>query len=310
MLDCWKEVRMRLPALAARMLMLMLGMAIVVVPLTGTCVWGGDLKEVLKTGKLRHLGIPYANFVTEEKSGLDVELMQLFAAHLGLKYEFVETNWQDVVADLTGKVVKPQGEDVGVVGESPVRGDVIATGFTILPWRKKVVDFSMPTFPTGVWVIARADSALQPIAPTGDISRDIKAVKKALQGKSVLALRDSCLDPSLYGLNETGAEVKLFPSNRNLNEMIPTVMARMADTTLMDVPVALIALEKWPGEIKVLGPVSPLQEMACAFRKTSPKLRHAFDEFFGKCKTDGIYQTLVRKYYRSVFSYYGEFFKN
>ena len=295
--------------MAAEMLMLVLSMAIVVLSSTGTCVFGGDLKEILQAGKLRHLGIPYANFVTDEMGGLDVELMQLFALHLGVKYEFVETNWQDVVADLTGKVVKPQGEDVEVVGESPVRGDVIATGFTILPWRKKVVDFSIPTFPTGVWIIARADSELQPIAPTGDISQDIKAVKKALQGKSVLALRGSCLDPSLYGLNESGAEVKLFPSNRNLNEMIPTVMARMADTTLMDVPVALIALEKWPGEIKVLGPVSPLQEMSCAFRKTSPNLRHAFDEFLGKCKADGTYQTLVRKYYRSVFSYYGEFFK-
>ena len=310
MLDCCQGARMRGLAFAARMLMLVLGMATVVVPLTGACVWGGDLKEVLRAGKLRHLGIPYANFVTQGKSGLDVELMQLFAAHLGVKYEFVETNWQDVVADLTGKVVKPRGEDVEVIAESPIRGDVIATGFTILPWRKKVLDFSTPTFPTGVWVIARADSDLQPIAPTGDISQDIKAVKKALQGKSVLALKDSCLDPSLYGLNETGAEVKLFPSNRNLNEMIPTVMAGMADTTLMDVPVALIALEKWPGEIKVVGPVSPLQGMACAFRKTSPKLRQAFDGFFGKCKADGTYQKLVRKYYRSVFSYYGEFFKN
>ncbi|HID28841.1 MAG TPA: transporter substrate-binding domain-containing protein [Desulfobacterales bacterium] len=211
MLDCCKEVRMRRPAFAARMLMLVLGMAIVVVPLTGACVWGGDLKEVLRAGKLRHLGIPYANFVTEEKSGLDVELMQLFAAHLGVNYEFVETNWQDVVADLTGKVVKPQGEDVEVVGESPIRGDVIATGFTILPWRKKVVDFSIPTFPTGVWVIARADSEVQPIAPTGDISEDIKAVKKALHGKSVLALRDSCLDPGLTVLMKRERRSSCFP---------------------------------------------------------------------------------------------------
>ena len=299
---------MRMAMLVPRVMLLVLGMTVVLVSATCSAAWGRELEEVLKAGKLRHLGIPYANFITEERTGLDVELMQLFAAHLGVKYAFVETNWTNMVADLTGKVVKPQGDNVELVGENPVRGDIIATGFTILLWRKKVVDFSTPTFPTGVWLITRADSALQPIAPTGDISRDISAVKNVLQGISVLALKDSCLDPNLYGLNETGAEVKLFPSDRNLNEMIPAVMARMADTTLMDVPVALIALEKWPGEIKVVGPISPLQGMACAFPKTSPKLRRAFNEFFMQIKADGSYVQLVRKYYPSVFSYYPDFF--
>ena len=308
MSDNCREKQMGILRLMARMFLLILAAAIVF-PAAGSDVWGGDLEEILKAGKLRHLGIPYANFVTDDRAGLDVELMQLFAARLGVAYEFVETNWQDVVSDLTGKVVKPMGEDVEIVGERPVRGDIIATGFTILPWRKKIVDFSRPTFPTGVWLIARADSALQPIKPTGDISEDINAVKGALQGKSVLALKDSCLDPNLYGMSETGAEVKLFPSDRNLNEMIPAVMARNADTTLMDVPVALIALEKWPGEIKVVGPISPPQEMACAFPKSSVNLRRAFDDFFLQCETDGTYERLVRKYYPSVFSYYGDFFK-
>ena len=95
---------------------------------TGSAAWGRELEEVLKAGKLRHLGIPYANFITEERTGLDVELMQLFAAHLGVKYAFVETNWTNMVADLTGKVVKPQGDNVELIGENPVRGDVIATG--------------------------------------------------------------------------------------------------------------------------------------------------------------------------------------
>ena len=292
------------------MVLLVLGMGICAAPATSSLVWGGDLEEVLKAGKLRHLGIHYANFVTEDNKGLDVELMQLFAAHLGVKYEFVETNWQDLVADLTGKVVKPRGEDVELLGETPIRGDVIATGFTILPWREKVVDFSTPTFPTGIWLITRADSPLRPIAATDDVSRDIANVKNQINGKSVLGLKDSCLDPELYKLSETGAEIKLFPAYRNLNEMIPSVMAGMVDTTLMDVPVALVALEKWPGEIKVVGPISPLQGMACAFAKTSPGLRDAFEKFFRQCRADGTYNDLVRKYYPSVFVYYPSFFSN
>ncbi len=268
-----------------------------------------DLDEVIKAGRLRHLGIQYANFVTKEKTGLDVEMMQQFAAHLGVAYELVETNWQDILPDLTGKKVKPKGDDIDIVGDSPVRGDIIATGFTILPWRTKIVDFSEPTFPSGVWLIARADSPLQPIQPSGNVDLDIRAVKTLLKNRSVLGLKDSCLDTDLYGMIETGAEVKQFASDRNLEEMIPAVIARMTDTTLMDVPVALVALEQWPGEIKVIGPVSPQQGMACAFPKSSPNLRQAFNEFFKQSKANGNYQKLVAKYYPSVFSYYPEFFK-
>lgn len=280
------------------------------IPAAGN-LWAGDLEDVLKAGKLRHLGIVYANFVTKEKTGLDVELIRLFSAHLGVEYEFVETNWHNVLMDLTGKMVEPRREDaVEITGDGPVRGDVIATGFTVLPWRKKIVDFSETTFPSGVWLLTRSDSASQPITPTDDILKDIDAVKKRLSGISVLALKGSCLDPELYDLSSTGATVKLFPPDRNLEEMIPAVLARVADTTLMDVPVALVALEKWPGEIKVIGPISPPQEMACAFAKTAPELRRAFNEFLHQCKADGRYQKLMQKYYPSVFVYYPDFLKN
>jgi ABC-type amino acid transport substrate-binding protein len=236
--------------------------------------------------------------------------MQLFAAHLGVRYEFVGTSWQNLVPDLTGKVVKPRGEDVDVVGETAVRGDVIASGFTILPWRTKVVEFSTETFPSGVWLLSRADSALQPISATDDILKDIQEVKKQLKGMSVLGLKDSCLDPDLYLLEETGAEIELFPQDRDLNEMIPAIIARLANATLMDVPVALIALERWPGEIKVVGPLSPTQGMACAFPTTSPRLRQAFEEFFRQCKADGTYHRLVNRYYPSVSTYYPHFLEN
>jgi len=67
------------------------------------------------------------------------------------------------------------------VGESPVRGDVIATGFTILPWREKIVNFSTPTFPSGIWLIARADSKLKPIAESNSVDHDIAMVKSQLK---------------------------------------------------------------------------------------------------------------------------------
>lgn len=270
-------------------------------------VFGADLPEIKKTGVLRHLGVPYANFVTGSGNGMDVKMMRLFAKHLGVKYQYVKTDWKDVIGDLTGKKVRVKGSDVEILGDMPVKGDVIANGFTILPWRQKVVAYSTPTFPTQVWLIARADFPEKPIKPTRDISKDIAMVKILLKGRTVLGKANTCLDPSLYSLKEVGAKPVLFPGG--VNELAPAIINGEAETCILDVPDALIALEKWPGKIKVIGPISPRQNMGCGFARTSPLLREAFNRFLEQCKADGTYLQLVRKYYPAVFSYYPGFFE-
>jgi len=270
-------------------------------------VFGADLPEIKKAGVLRHLGVPYANFITGSGNGMDVEMMQLFAKHLGVKYQYVKTGWKDVIGDLTGKKVRVKGSDVEILDDVPVKGDVIANGFTILPWRQKVIDYSTPTFPTQVWLIARADFPEKPIKPTGDISKDIGMVKALLKGRTVLGKANTCLDPSLYGLKEVGARPSSFPGG--VNDIAPAVIKGDAETCILDVPDALIALEKWPGKIKVIGPVSPRQKMGCGFARTSPLLREAFNRFLEQCKADGTYLQLIRKYYPAVFSYYPGFFE-
>ncbi|MBW2610622.1 MAG: transporter substrate-binding domain-containing protein, partial [Deltaproteobacteria bacterium] len=199
------------------------------------------------------------------------------------------------------------GDNIEIFGNVPVKGDIIANGLTILPWRKKIVNYSIPVFPTQVWLITQADSPMKPIKPSGDTNKDIAAVKALLRGHSVLGKTNTCLDPSLYGLEEAGALVRLFEGG--LNELAPAIINRDAETTLLDVPDVLIALEKWPGKIKVVGPVSSMQSMGYAFAKASLRLRDSFNRFFEKCKKDGTYVRLVRKYYPAVFSYYPEFFK-
>lgn len=266
-----------------------------------------DLPEVKARGVLRHLGVPYANFVTGTGDGMDVELVSLFAQHLGIKYEYVKTSWENILPDLTGKKVKARGDEVQVLGEAPVKGDLIACGFTILPWRQKIVDYSRPTFPTQVWLVARADSPRRPIPPSGDIGRDIAAVRGLLKGHSLLGKANTCLDPALYSLDDTGARVKLFPGA--LNELAPAVVNGESEMTLLDVPDALIALEKWPGKIKVLGPLSGMQGMGATFAKDSPLLKDAFNRFLEKCRQDGTYLRLIKKYYPAVFNYYPDFFE-
>ena len=149
----------RVLPLLRRTLLLINCVLILSLALSSGSAFGGDLADVLKSGKLRHLGIPYANFISDQGDGLDVELMRLFADHLGVSYEFVTSTWSAIIPDLTGKTIRrSRGDDVVITGSTQVRGDMIATGFTVLQWREKVVDFAAATFPTGVWLIARADS--------------------------------------------------------------------------------------------------------------------------------------------------------
>jgi ABC-type amino acid transport substrate-binding protein len=270
--------------------------------------FGGDLAEVKARGVLRHLGVPYANFVTGAGDGMDVELMKGFATYLGVDYAYVKTSWKDAIGDLTGKTVRAVGNDIEVMGSVPVKGDVIANGFTIIEWRKKILDYSRPTFPTQIWVLARADSPMTPIQPSGNLDTDILAVRQQLRDRTIFGVANTCLEPSLYGISEAGARIKMFEGN--LNQLAPAVINGDAEAALLDVPDALIALEKWPGQVKIIGPLSDEQGMGIAFAKSSPELLAECNRYLELCRKDGSYLALVRKYYPAVFEYYKGFFEN
>jgi ABC-type amino acid transport substrate-binding protein len=195
------------------------------------------------------------------------------------------------------------------VGSWTIRGDIIGNGMTILPSRQKLVDFSVPTFPSAVWLLARADSPVKPIVPSGSLAADIKATKSKLNQGVTLVMDNSCLDPKLYEIEGKGYRLQRFTKSTNLNDIVPAVLKQESEMTLLDVPDIIDAMEKWPGQIKVIGPVSEEQLMAAAFRKSSPALRQAFDEFFAKLQEDGTYMSLVRKYFRSAPRYLPDYFR-
>ncbi|WP_300437392.1 transporter substrate-binding domain-containing protein [Zoogloea sp.] len=96
----------------------------------------------------------------------------------------------------------------------------------------------------------------------------------------------------------------------NINDIVPAMLKHESDMTLLDVPDVLLALEIWPGQIRVIGPISGEQRMAAGFRKDSPELRAAFNSFLTQIKQDGTYMKLVKKYFRAAPRYLPEFFKD
>lgn len=273
----------------------------------GTTAVAADLDEVKANGVLRHIGLPYANFNTGSGDGMEAELTRLFAKSLGVKYEFVQSDWGPLVQDLIGKKVKVANGKAELLEDAPIRGDIIANGFTIIPWRQQIVNFSTPTFPNQIWLVTRSDSPVKPIKPTKNIEKDIALTKALMKDRSVLTLEKTCLDPALYKLSETGAKIICFQGK--LNEIAPAMLKKDADMTILDVPDALVALDKWKGKIKILGPVSDKQQMAAGFSKDSPKLLAAYNEFIKKAQSDGTYLKLIKKYYPTAKTYFPDFFK-
>lgn len=247
------------------------------------------------------MGLPYANFVTGQQDGLDTDLMRLFAKHLGAKYVFVETQWDTMFADLTGRPQSPGGP-----APAEPRGDILASGITIFPWREKLARFSTPTFPTQVWLVTNAQSPLAPITPGASVEADIKSVRALLKGISVLGKAHTCTDPTLYNLEDEGARIVI--SEMNLNMLAPAILRDEADAVLLDVPDALVALSKWPGQFKIIGPISDEQRMGVAFAPESKALQESFNAFFRRSLLDGTYEMLVKKYYPDAIAYFQTYF--
>ncbi len=293
---------MNVSTLARQMLLVML---VFVLPVGTTLA---DLDEIKQRGELRHLGIPYANFVTGAGDGLDVELVRGFAEHIGVRYKLVYSDFYNVIRDLLGQDVERRDGEVRLVGSYPVRGDMIAAGFTVLPWRQAVLLYSTPTFPSQVLLVAPAQSETQPIPGSSDLDRDIHQTKGLIGDQSLLVMERTCLDPANYGLKDQGINLRSYTRSTNINEMAPTLLAGEADLTLLDVPDVILDLQKWAGKIKVIGPISSHQDLAAAFPKDSPRLREAYNEYLAMLKESGEYRRLVDKYYPGIDSWFPEFF--
>lgn len=274
-----------------------------------------DLHEVKEAGVLRHIGIPYANFVMISpadgklnESGFDVDIIRGFALYLGVEYQFIKGRSDNAYGLLMGQNAEYMDHQIVFGTKQKIQGDLIAGGVTILDWRKNIVDFSDDYFPAGIWLFARSDSTLQPIMPSGSILDDIKQVKEQLNGREVLGKRYSSLDPALYNLKSTGARILDTRDDQKPNEMVLSIIKNSAETTLLDVVDGIAALDTWSGVIKAIGPISEAQRMAAVFPKRSPKLRQAFNAYLKKISADGTFNQIVKKYYPEILNFYPTYF--
>lgn len=262
------------------------------------------LTEIRARGELQHLGVPYARFANNDADGLDCVLIRRFAQHLGVRYKFIPTSWEDAIPDLTGKRPAPSGIGQPV---TRIRGDILANGLSMIPDRQKYVVFSKPTFTAQVWLLAKPDTDIKPIQPTGSIEKDIEITIAKTAGKTVYGIKDLCIDVNLFPkLLETAKAAVNIPL-QTLPQPISFLKSPYT-IFLMESPSALMALGMWPYSFKIIGPVAKQQNMGAAFAPDSIELRNEFDRFFVELWKSGEYQKLVLRYYPNSFQYFKKFF--
>ena len=262
-----------------------------------------DLDEIKARGELRHLGVPYANFVTGDGDGLDARILKMYSEKIGVKYRYVKTDWDTVIGDLSGKKFVVRGDNVEFTGEVPVKGDIIGNGLTFIPWREKIINFSHPYFPSAIWVVAKADSPVKPIQPTSDPKKDVEVTRDLLKGREVLGIKNTCVDLDLYNLKDSKP---IYMEGITLNDLAAALIKGAAEISILDVPDSLVALSKFPGKIKILGSITGKQDMGFGISKDSPKLLESFNAFLDELKSSGELGKLIHKYYPGIDRYFPE----
>ena len=250
----------------------------------------GDLDQLRARGELRHLGVPYANFITGTGDGLTVELLKLFAQHLGVRYRFVPTTWEAGPGELIGRKVSLQGGQAVLGPPTPVKGDVWAGGgHRAALAAGRILAFSLtPPFPIrcGWWPGPRL-RLMRPIKPQR------RRCPRRGRGEGGSWPRSACCAssrhlPGRQGVCAWTSEARSCSRTfqGKVSEIVPALIKGEAEAVLQDAPDAVMSLAKWPGQLKIIGPVSPHPDHGRGlFALRRPELLAEFNRFLAPEKT-------------------------
>jgi len=254
--------------------------------------WTGDLDGMVKRRMVRVL-VPYS----KTQYFIDRGVQRGLAYEAGKKFED-ELNSRVKSRNLRVHVVfVPMSRDELFPALLDGRGDVVAAALTVTPSREQKVEFAIPTRKNVNEIVVTGPSA-SAIATLDDLG-----------GQEVFVRRSSVFFESLTALNarlksEDKKETILKPAPETLEDedLLEMVNAGLVKIVVVDDYLAAFWKQMFPkivvhGDIVVRsgGMIAP------AFRKNSPKLKAALDEYqkrFGAGTTFG--NIMLRRYFKST----------
>jgi len=229
-----------------------------------------DLLEALKARGTLRVALegtyPPFNFRdarTGELAGYDVDVARLLAARLGLKPEFVTTEWSAILAGLgAGKY------------------DVIVSQVGITPKRQQAFDFSRPYTYSGPQLIVRRNE-----------SADYKRLEE-LKGKKVGVGQGSVFEQQVRAV--PGIDVRSYPAApENLQDL---AFGRI-DAALNDSLMVGYLLKNSQLPIRAGARVGEVARMGIAYRKGNPKFGAALDAALDAARADGSLKQVSMKWF-------------
>jgi membrane-bound lytic murein transglycosylase MltF len=260
--------------------------------------WKGDLDGMIERQLIRVLVVPSNTFYFVDKG-----------AQKGATYDFVRQFETDLnkkllaQGKLKGKHLKikvffvPVGRDQIADFLTRGLGDIAAAGITVTEYGKSVADFSVPIY-TGIDEIVVSAPGVAPVSTADDLS-----------GKEVYVRKVSSYYESLGKLNKQLATqkkppviVKLVPDELEDEDILEMVSAGLMPRTIVKAPLAKFWKQVFPKlVVNEQAKVRTGADIAWAFRKGSPQLKAAVDDFVRRNgKGTMIGNMLLAKYFSNA----------
>ncbi|WP_138495962.1 amino acid ABC transporter substrate-binding protein [Paenibacillus pinistramenti] len=227
----------------------------------------GALAAVKQKGSLQ-IGTEgtYAPFSFHDTSGtltgFDVDIANEVAKRLGVKAEFVETQWDGMVAGLDAK-----------------RFDVIFNEVSINDERKAKYDFSTPYIASRAVLIVRSDN------------NDIKSFADLKGKKSGQSLTSNLTQIA----KDNGAEIVAVDG---FNQAVDLLNSKRIDATINDKLSYLdLKTQKPDIALKVVDEEANASQSAAMFRKGESDLVDAVNQALADMQKDGTYLSISKKYF-------------
>jgi cystine transport system substrate-binding protein len=226
-----------------------------------------ELDQVKKAGVFK-VGTEgtYAPFTYHDKSGalvgFDVEIAQAIAAKLGVKVEFVEGQWDGLIAGLDAN-----------------RYDSVINEVGITQARKAKYDFSNPYIASKAVLIVRGDNAQ---VKTFDDLKGRKAAQTLTSNFGALATK--------YGAELVGAD--------SFDQTVSLLIDGRADATIND-SLSFLDFKKHKPDanVKIVAQQENADFSGVIVRKGEPQLLGAINKALDDIKADGVYKKISDKYF-------------
>jgi len=202
---------------------------------------------------------------TGQLAGYDVDVAKAVSAKLGLKPEFVSTEWSAILAGLAaGKY------------------DVIVSQVGITPKREQAFDFSQPYTYSSPQLIVRRNESLQ-----------YKTLAD-LKGKTLGVGQGSVFEQQAKAV--PGIVVKSYPA---APENLQDLAFGRVDAALNDSLMVAYLLKNSQLPIKAGARVGAVERMGIPFRKGNPKFKAAVDKALAELQRDGSLARMSTRWFGS-----------